>query len=288
MPRQSPVTWLMPLGTLIQFALPRWFILPLVRLIGGLSFRWAGRRRELTIANQRRLLGPTADEREVLASARRVFVHLAMNYADLLRVPVFKRRVTSLARTDFRGLDRALESGRGCILVTAHLGNWDLAGVYVTACGYPLSAVVEPVPAGWSRTFNRYRSQTNLETISMRDREGMTRALTSNRVFTLVADRDLTGRGLPCPAFGATRSYPRGPAAYALRHDLPVVIGYFVFAQTRGHPPYIAVTEPPLGFRPSGDMSRDIDDLTRTIAARLNELIARYHDQWLVFRAGWK
>ena len=159
---------------------------------------------------------------------------------------------------------------------------------HVTACGYPLSAVVEPVPAGWSRTFNRYRSQTNLETISMRDHEGMNRALTSGRVFTLVADRDLTGRGLPCPAFGATRSYPRGPAAYALRHNLPVVIGYFVFNHEPGRPPYLAATQPPLDFRPTGEMNRDIEELTRLIAARLNQAIARYPDQWLVFRAGWK
>jgi KDO2-lipid IV(A) lauroyltransferase len=286
--RQSPITWLMPLGTLVQFALPRWFVLPLARLAGALAFRLSHRQRRRVIENQRHLLGPAAGEQEVRRSARRVFTNLATNYADLLRAPVLRRRVTNLARIDLRELDRVLAGGRGCILVTAHIGNWDLAGVCVTALGYPLSAVIEPIPAGWSRTFNRYRSTMNLETVPMNDRDAIARALSAARVFTIVADRDLTGRGLLCPAFDARRSFPRGPAAYALRYRLPLVIGYLVLNPEPGRPPYVGLIEPEVEFKPTGDMSRDIDELTRTIAARLNRVLALYPDQWLVFRANWQ
>lgn len=278
----------MPLGTLLQFMLPRWSVIPLARLAGLLAFRFNHRLRARMLETQRHLLGPEADEPAVRRSAQRAFIHLAMNYADLLRAPVLRRRVTRLAQGEIGELDRVLARGRGCVLVTAHVGNWDLAGIYLTALGYPLAALVEPVPAGWSRTFNRYRSLMNLDAISMHDRDGIARALARRPVFTLVADRDLTGRGLLCPAFDSRRSYPRGPAAYALRHRMPLVIGYFVFRPEPGRPPYLGVIEPEIEFTPTGDLTRDVDELTWIVAARINRVLARYPDQWLVFRGGWQ
>jgi KDO2-lipid IV(A) lauroyltransferase len=174
------------------------------------------------------------------------------------------------------------------VLVTPHLGNWDLAGVFLGARGYPISAVVEPIPRGWTRTFNRYRNATAMQTIPIPERRAIARALKDRRLLALVADRDFTGRGLPCPSFDAVRCFPKGPAAYALKFGTPVVLGYFVFQNRPGRPPYYACVEPPIEFSPSGDTTADIDRLTRLIADSLNRLIARFPDQWPVFRAAWQ
>lgn len=127
-----------------------------------------------------------------------------------------------------------------------------------------------------------------METISMYDLKGISRALARGRVLTLVADRDLTGKGLLCQAFAARRSYPRGPAAYALRHRLPLLIGSFVFSNRQGHPPYVLQIESAPEFEPTGNMSRDVDELTGIVAACINAMLARYPDQWLVFQGGWQ
>jgi KDO2-lipid IV(A) lauroyltransferase len=146
--------------------------------------------------------------------------------------------------------------------------------------------VVEPVPGGWAKTFNRYRSATRMETIPIPDHDGIRRALERKRLLALVADRDLTGRGTLCRAFDAWRSYPNGPAAYALRYNVPIVIGYFVFQDKPGRPPYRAHIES-LPYSATGSMDVDVPALTRHIAERLNQMIARFPDQWLVFKAGW-
>jgi len=286
--RQTPLTWLMPMGTLVQFMLPRWVMTRIARVAARLVYHVNHRQRARLVENCRHTLGPGASEQEIDQAVRRTFVHLITNYLDLLRIPVLRKRLTKLVYLDAAPLDPVMAQGKGTILVTPHLGNWDLAGAFLAAAGYPIAAVVEPVPRGWDRTFNRYRSATALQTIPIPDHAAIARALERHCLMALVADRDLTGRGLVCPAFDAYRQFPRGPAAYALRYGMPVVVGYLVFQHRPGRPPYLGVVSPPIEFQPSGELEKDVPALTGIIARRLNELIARYPDQWLVFRAGWR
>jgi KDO2-lipid IV(A) lauroyltransferase len=277
----------MPLGTLAQFIVPRWIVERLAAPVGWLTYQLNRRGRERLIRNFRQILGPSATPAQLRRAALAAFRYLVMNYADLLRVPVLRRRVTIVAELDSVNID-VLARGRGAVLVTAHVGNWDLAGVFLCALGYPISAVVEPIPRGWTRTFNRYRNATAMETIPIPDHRAIARAVERGRLLALVADRDLTGRGIPCPSFGASRSFSKGPAAYALRYGVPVVVGHFVFQHRPGHPPYIGVISPPLKYEPTGNLDDDILAFTRLIAEELNRLIARYPEQWLVFNAGWQ
>ncbi len=286
--RNSYVTWLMPTITALLFFVPRWLLLPLVRAIGRAVFRLAPRLRHHALANARQVLGPDARPAEVSAVARRIIENLAIKHLDTVAIPVMRHRVNRLAIFTQEQRRLMSELDNGGIIVTAHLGNWDLAGVYLSNLGYPLSAVVEPIPRGWTRTFNRYRCHSGLEAIPLPGHAQIAEALRRRRLLTLVADRDLTGNGQPVPSFGAVRSFPKGPAAYALKHSLPLVIGCLLLQDKPGRPPYLVLLEPCPDFRPSGEMDRDIADLTRLIAERLNRLIACYPDQWLVFNAGWQ
>jgi Kdo2-lipid IVA lauroyltransferase/acyltransferase len=285
--RQAAVTWLMPLGTLLQFMLPRWVAARIAYLAGVLTYHFDRRGRERFMDNCRHVMGADTPELELRAAARRLFVHLVTNYLDLLRVPVLKRRVTTLVEFDRRVADQWMAEGRGVVIVTAHLGNYDLAGTYLAALGYPISAVIEPVPRGWAKTFNRYRGATAMETIPLTDRSAIARALLRHRMLALVSDRDLTGNGILCPAFDSYRHYPKGPAAYALRLKSRLVVACCVFQHKPGRPPYLIELEP-LEFVPTGDMDVDVPAYTRSIAAAVNEMIRKHADQWLVFNTGWQ
>lgn len=278
----------MPLGTLIQFMLPRWVVVRIATFIGIIADKLSPRQRKRLIENYRHIRGQNTPENVLEATARQAFKNLCVCYADLLRVPVMKKRTALIGELDCRTIDRVLAQGRGAILVTGHIGNWDLAGVFLSALGYPISAVVEPIPRGWTKTFNRYRSACSMETIPIPERQRINRAIEKKRLLALVADRDLTGRGILCPAFDAHRYFPKGPAVYSLRYGVPIVIGYFVRQQKKNSPPYLGVIEGPIEFQATGDMDTDINNLTSLIAFRLNELIRRYPDQWLVFNANWQ
>jgi len=285
--RQAAVTWLMPLGTLVQFMLPRWVIVHVARVAGALAYRWNQKGRKRFIENCRHVLGPGTPDSEIEATARRLFFHYVLNVLDLLRVPVFRRRVTSLVEFDPRLVDQLMAKDRGAIAVTGHIGNHDLAGVFMAASGYPMSAVVEPVPGGWAKTYNRYRGATAMKTIPMFDRSAMVEALQQRRLLALVSDRDLTGNGILCPAFDSYRHYPRGAAAYSLRFQAPLIVAGMVFQHKPGRRPYRLVYKS-LEFSTTGDLNADVTALTQLIAAELNAIIRRFPDQWLVFKAGWR
>ncbi|MGQ9678475.1 MAG: lysophospholipid acyltransferase family protein [bacterium] len=286
--RKTSLTWLMPLGTLIQFILPRFLAVQIALLAGKIAFRINSRQRLRLLENYRHILGSGAPEKLLDQTARQAFENMAVFYADLLRIPVIKKRVAFIGEFDRKEFDQILSRGKSVILVTGHIGNWDLAGVFLTALGYPLSAVVELVPGGWTRTFNRYRKTLAMETIPIPERHKLIRALKKHRVVVLVADRDITNRGILCPAFDAQRSFPKGPAVYSLRYKIPIVIGYFVRQRKRNRPPYVGVISRPIEFKPTGDINFDITSLTQIIAQKLNQIIKKYPDQWLVFNAGWQ
>jgi len=285
--RQAAVTWLMPLGTLVQFMLPRWVMVRIAHLAGVLAYHLNRRGRERFMDNCRHVMGAETPEPELKATARKLFIHLVTNYLDLLRVPVLRRRVTTLVEFDPRAVDRMMAKNRGMVVVTGHIGSHDLAGVYMAASGYPMSAVFEPVPGGWARIFNRYRGATAMETIPISDRRAMARALLRHRMLALVSDRDITGNGMLCPAFDSYRYYPKGAAAYTLRLKTPLVVAGCLFQHKPGRRPYYMHYRQ-LEFTPSGDLDADVSAFTMKIADALNDIIREHPDQWLVFKAGWQ
>jgi lauroyl/myristoyl acyltransferase len=285
--RRVAITWLMPLGTLVQFMLPRWVMVRIAWLAGTITYFLNRRGREKLMDNCRHVMGADVPEPEIKAAARGIFIHLITNYLDLLSVPVLKRRITSLVDFDSREVDRMLSEGRGLVVVTGHIGNHDLAGVYMAAKGYPMSAVYEPVPGGWADTFNRYRGATAMETIPVSDRRAMARALLKRRLLALVSDRDITGNGALCPAFDSYRFYPKGAAVYALRLKIPILVAACLFQHRPGRRPYCMYYRE-IRFAPTGDMNADVPAFTLEIAAALNSIIREHPDQWLVFNGAWQ
>jgi Kdo2-lipid IVA lauroyltransferase/acyltransferase len=259
----------------------------IARLAGTIAYLTNRRGREKFMDNCRHVMGAATPESELKAAARRLFIHLVTNYLDLLSVPAIKRGVTNLVEFDSRGVDQMMAEGRGIVVVTGHIGNHDLAGVYMAAKGYPMSAVYEPVPGGWADTFNRYRGATAMETISVSDRRGMARALLKRRLLALVSDRDITGNGLLCPAFDSYRYYTKGAAAYSLRLKIPLIVAGCLFQYKPGRRPYYMYYRQ-LEFEPTGDMNADVSAFTLKIADALNNIIREHPDQWLVFNGAWQ
>jgi KDO2-lipid IV(A) lauroyltransferase len=259
----------------------------IARLAGTLMYHLNRRGREKLMDNCRHVMGSGTSESEIKAATRMLFIHLVTNYLDLLSVPVLKRRVTTLVEFDPRDVDRMMAEGHGLVVVTGHIGNHDLAGVFMAAKGYPMSAIFEPVPGGWAETFNRYRGATAMETIPVSDRRAMARALLRRRMLALVSDRDITGNGMLCPAFDSYRYYPKGAAAYALRLGTPILVAAFLFQHKPGRRPYYLYYRQ-LHFTPTGDMNADVSAFTIQIADALNGIIRKHPDQWLVFNGAWQ
>lgn len=278
---------LMPFATLLQIFLPRWFTVWLATLLGNIFFLTEKQRRNQIYENLNHILGSKAATQEKKHYAQQLFINYSICLADLLRVPLLtKEKLMSMV--EFDGLEyfnQTLAKGRGAVLITAHLGNWDLAGVFMSRLGYKLIAVVEPIPKGVSAAMNRYRGLGGMELVPLTNRDSINQVLVQKKVLVLLADRDLTGRGLELNFFDAKRFFPKGPAALALKYKVPLIFGYFILNKGKS---YKGVIEPEIIYQETGDFYQDVNNLTGLIVQRINRLVTEHPDQWFVFKADWR
>ena len=279
---------LMSLATLIQFILPRWFSVQVAKILGFLSYHILRNQRARIAKNLSHILPPPISKKTIVKYTRQTFINYAICLADLLRSPVLKKdQIISLVQVNLENFDRSVAEGNGVVLSSAHIGNWDFAGMFLSKLGYKLVAVTEPIPSGFTEAMNRYRGLGGMKLVSLTDKDQMNQSLERKSTLVLLADRDLTGKGFELPCFDAKRSFPKGPAAFALKYKAPLLLGYLILNPKPGRP-YLGVIEPEIQYSETGDFKQDVYNLTQILSQRINKIIAQYPDQWFVFKADWR
>jgi KDO2-lipid IV(A) lauroyltransferase len=263
----------------------------LFEAFGRIAYRRLRGVRATVAANQARVLGLDPGDERVQLSTREAFDLYARYWYDTFRIRALSLE-TVTAKTDFidvRNIDAALERGRGCICALPHMGNWDVAGHYLAAHGYPVAAVAEELrPARLSELFLRHREELGLRIVPL-TRHGhvgqqLKQLLSENWIVALVADRDLTGRGIEVEMFGAPRRIPAGPALLSLTSDAPLLVCP-VYTLPNGWQVRIGA---PLELERSGDTRTDVTALSRLMAAEFERAIAAKPADWHLFQPGWE
>lgn len=221
--------------------------------------------------------------------ARRTFVNLAVTAVDQFRLPSMSpHSLRSLF--EIRGLehvDASQRRGKGTIIVTAHLGPYELAAACVAAQGYKVHGMVEDLEPELLEALAAYRSATGMQLVNMKDGlRAAYRILGQNGILALVADRAVGGtRGtIEVPFAGGIRPMPAGAAVFAQATGAPVITA-FAWQNPRKSPRYIMEFDPPLYAegRDEADRRRMLD----RIVERMVSAIRRNPDQWYVFQPNW-
>ena len=155
---------------------------------------------------------------------------------------VFRLQVTPLAQvvggmrtTGEPAVRAALASGRGVVLALPHSGNWDHAGAWCGATGAPFTTVAERLqPASLFDRFVSFRESLGMEVLPLTGGSRPPSAVLVERLeaggmLCLLADRDLSARGVDVDFFGSTARMPAGPAAVSLRTGsalVPVTLAF--------------------------------------------------------------
>jgi KDO2-lipid IV(A) lauroyltransferase len=189
-------------------------------------------------------------------------------------------------------LHEAHDAGRGGILLTAHVGNFELGGFLLREFGFRVAAVYRPDP---SPVVERHRVEARqavgVEGIPVTSSAfsfiSVLRALEGNALVAMQGDRDVSGTGRRFPFFGETASFPVGPFRLAAASGAPL-LPVFVLVDADGR--YQTIVKPPI---PIDDRSRD--GLDRSIHAAMASFVAllestiRAHPaQWYQFTPFWE
>lgn len=270
-------------------ALARWFPAPVFR-----GFAWAvgslgwcfDRNRYAIVRENVRHLAPQATGREQRRLSRRLFRNLFLAASDLFRVPSLSRsEILDLVEIEGREhLETARSLGRGALVVTPHLGPYELGAIVVAALGYRAHAVVEDIDVETNAALAAYRSATGLRLVSRNTGvRQVYRLLADGDFVLLVADRVVgqTTEGLAVPFGDGWRRIPEGPGALASATGAPVIVGSVVRTSGSGRR-YRMVFEAPIW--PSG---LDREALTRRVATRFDAMVRAHPDEWYVFQPQW-
>ena len=224
-------------GWAVVRALPEPVALRLFRAGADLAVRRGGPSVERLRSNLARVVGATgggADLDELVRAAMRSY---ARYWCEVFRLPVTSReRVVGGMRTVGEERFRAAVAGpTGTVVALPHSGNWDHAGAWCTATGVPFTTVAERLrPESLYERFLAFRQGLGMEVLPLTGGprppyEVLAERLRDGRTLCLMADRDLSVRGVDVQLFGATARLPAGPAALALATGsvlLPVSLSF--------------------------------------------------------------
>jgi lauroyl/myristoyl acyltransferase len=258
--------------------------------VAHLAHRMLPAVRATVTANQARVIGRPVDDPLVAAATEEAFELYARYWFDTFRVRAMPhdevRRRTLME--DLKYIDEALAAGTGCITVLPHMGNWDVAGHWLAISGYPLASVAEELkPPRLFDLFLRHREALGMHIVPLiggtHVGQQLAGLLKDDWIVALVADRDLSGRGVEVEMFGATRRIPAGPALLSISTGAPLMV-----CPTWTRPEGWAVRiGRPLELERTGETKADVVALTRLMAAEFERAIATHPPDWHMFQPAW-
>jgi len=257
---------------------------------GAAAFHLARRERRWALEHLARAF-PELPEPDRRALARRCFRHLGGSAFELCCVRQMDRAFDDFVEfpaEDRAALERALAAKKGVVLVSAHVGNWELMGRALGLNGYPTHAIAKESP-DWrlTRLMARFREEGRVHVI-WRGRDGaakeMLRALRDGHILGLLIDQDTRVQSVFVPFFGRPASTPRAAADLALRLGAAAVVGLCHRLPDGRYRVSIEPVAPPIPDR--------TEEATVALTARLTESIERAirqsPEQWVWMHRRWK
>lgn len=257
--------------------------------LGTLGFRPLAIRREV-VERHVRAAFPELPPEEVRRIARASYANLGRTTAETAVLPLYDReRIIDMfeAVEGWSIIEERLARGKGLILVTGHIGNWELGGAYLAARGLPMQAVTRYME---NPLFDRYLTST-------RERIGMTvvhddeavrrvpRALRSGHAIAFLIDQGAVGlASIWVPFFKRLAKTPRGPAVFALRLGTPVVFGV-ALRQPSGR---FRLTFETIDTASTGNLEADVERIVTDYTTTLERWVRRAPEQYFWQHRRWK
>jgi len=179
--------------------------------------------------------------------------------------------------------DKASQAGRGVLVATAHLGNWELSAFAHALMTAPMNVVVRPLDNPLiDGMVERRRALTGNRPIGKKDfARAILKALAANQAVGILIDQNAgLDDGAFVDFFGVPASAGTGFAKFAAHSGAAVLPGFALWNATERR--YV------LRFYPEIEMTGDVARDTQALHAKLEEVIREYPDQWLWIHRRWK
>ncbi|MBI4708542.1 MAG: lysophospholipid acyltransferase family protein [Candidatus Omnitrophica bacterium] len=271
----------------VALALPLKFAYAIAVFSSDLHYLFADKDRKAVNENLKTIF-PEKNDKEI----KKIQIHMFRNFAkylvDFFR---FSRINTDYIKKNIRVenihyFDEAIAKKKGVIVLTAHLGNWELGGVVIALSGYPLGVVALPHKDKLvNNFFNNQRESKGIKVIPLgKAVRSCLNLLSQNKLIALVGDRDFTERGVVMDFFNKKAIFPEGPAAFCLKTGADILPGFMI---RNPDDTFTLKIDKPIDFTPTGNKEKDTKDIISIYLKIFEGYIRKYPDQWYMFRRFW-
>ena len=272
--------------------LPRRAALRFCQLLGRLAWMLDRRGRRVSLTNIEHAFGARVEPGLRRSIGRSAYINLAANLADLSRVSKLSTESLSKLVTEgqegFIQIEKAVRKGRGIIILTPHLGNWELLTAYLGSRGAPVHFVGrEPYDERLDALFESVRCSHGAGWIRRGGAFGRIReVLNEGELVLLLIDQDTSRvRGTYVDFFGRPAWTATGPAVLARLTGATILPTALIRLQNHS---YRLVMEPPIRTVDTSDEEYDDWENTRRCTLALESLIERFPAQWVWFHRRWR
>ncbi len=271
-------------------ALPRAAARAIGAAIGWLAWRLLPRLRSVGLANLS-LAFPEAspDERERVL--RSLYRSLGWQLAEFCKMSAYSRQKASTF-IRYEGLQHYLaarDRGKGVLVLTGHLGAWELSSFYHSLMGYPMGMVIRRLDnPRVDRLVNRIRCMHGNRVLHKDDfARGLLGAMRSGETVGILMDTNMTPpQGVFVSFFGTQACTASGLSRVALKTDAAVLPGFLLWHHEEQK--YVLHFGKPLELVRTGNPEQDILANTAHFTSVIEDWISRYPDQWLWVHRRWK
>jgi KDO2-lipid IV(A) lauroyltransferase len=273
--------------------LPRSLAAAVFRLGADGAYRRGGAGVTRLATNLRQVVGPDLPQAELDDLVRRGLRSYARYWLEVFRLPSqsHAQRLAGFRLDGAEMLAEAVAAGRGAVVALPHAGNWDAAGAWVAAMGWPITTVAERLkPEAIYSRFLAFRRQLGMEIIPLTGGQQppfdvLADRLGQGHVVPLLAERDLSKRGIEVRFLGGRTRMPAGPALLALRTGAPLYVASMWYEPDAA---CAALTGPlELPDPASGTLAERVRVLTQRVADHLAAGIARHPEDWHMLQRMW-
>jgi len=279
-------------GTLTAFIanIPQKRIAGVGKLLGMLVYFVDPRHRRIVRRNLQ-FTHPEWSLDRIQKLSRRIFQNLGVTVLEICQMTCFSREdILRKVRIKGKGnLLNATKSPRGIIMISAHLGNWEMSQLLVSCyLQKPMVLVARRIQ---SKMLDRWIHGLRVRFGSVvldkkRALPKMARALQRGRVLGLLIDQGTKlSRGVEVSFFGRTTTATPAAAILARRYDSPVLPAFCV---READASLVLVVGPPLNLQKTDDPHADLKANTQIMTSAIEKAVRAYPEQWFWFHKRWK
>ena len=263
----------------------------MAKTLGILAFYLVARQREKALTNLRFAWKNEKTEGEIRAIARKVFKNLAMTAADVILFPKLNWETLQswvFYDDEFVRVNRILNDGKGILIMTGHIGNWELLAAAFCVMGYHGAVVGKRIYyEKYNEILVKLRESVRVRTIY---RDGspkdMLRVLKSNHILGMLADQDVESiEGIFVDFFGRPAYTATAPVKLALAAETAILPAFVI---REGERYRLILEEPIYPEIIRGSKEETIQEFTERWSAIVERYIRKYPEQWAWMHDRWK